>query len=230
MRRFATNATGDIQLRRGILLAGAAIRELPHPRQIAALVDILHDVADEALTDPAISGRFVGTALLDTESARRLGALGVVARASGLEVDARRDHPMDVLSDFGLQLGDILQVPTQGGGDVAARFLQRSQETHASTALLETLMPAVNLGHIAGWPTFDEYRTPGTAGCTGIGIVEGPRGTIVHRVEINQEFTITRAHHTDPACFNFPAQEIATLDAAPADLLLAQNSFSAPIT
>ena len=40
-----------------------------------------------------VRDRFTGTAVLTAEQAGDLGTLGYVARASGLTLDARHDHP-----------------------------------------------------------------------------------------------------------------------------------------
>jgi len=47
---------------------------------------------------------------------------------------------------------------------------------------------------------------------SGIGIVEGWRGTIVHRVEINAAAMFTRSKIVDPSWFNWPALPVAMAD------------------
>ena len=50
-----------------------------------------------------------------------LGTLGYVARASGVDIDARRDHPF-------VDLGDRFSVVVEPAGDVLARYLVRVRE------------------------------------------------------------------------------------------------------
>ncbi len=54
-----------------------------------------------ALDNSLVAERFTGTAILTPQQARDLGTLGYVARASGLSIDARRDHPTDARTDDG---------------------------------------------------------------------------------------------------------------------------------
>jgi Ni,Fe-hydrogenase III large subunit len=219
--------TGSRSLRGGILVAGAAVRRVVDADALVGLGGAVARLVGEAVADPRFERRLRGTATLTTAQARDLGALGVVARASGVDVDARRDHPTDVLADFGLQLGDILPVPVQDGGDVLARFQQRGTEIAASVAALDTLVRTVNPGLVANWPTA-EFRRPGPAGVSGVGISEGWRGTIVHRVEIDPNLRIADARVVDPSFFNRPALEAALPGTAPDDVPLARISFNVP--
>lgn len=61
---------------------------------------------------------------------------------------------------------------------------------------------------------------------SGIGIVEGWRGTIVHRVEIDAAERITRAKIVDPSWFNWPALPVAMADTIVPDFPLANKSFN----
>ncbi len=99
-------------------------------------------------------------AVLTTAQSGDLGTLGYVARTSGLDVDARRDHPTGIRTDDGTHLGDLLTVPTHTGGDVLARFQQRAAEIDVSLAVLDTLVRTVTPGTITGWPTADATPPP----------------------------------------------------------------------
>ncbi|HKH51535.1 MAG TPA: formate hydrogenase, partial [Mycobacterium sp.] len=60
---------------------------------------------------------------------------------------------------------------------------------------------------------------------SGVGIVEGWRGTIVHRVEIDGG-RITRAKIVDPSWFNWPALPVAMTDTIVPDFPLTNKSFN----
>jgi Ni,Fe-hydrogenase III large subunit len=218
------DTTGHRLLRGGILLDGAALRRIPEPDRLAAIGADIRRLVRLALSNPLVVERFTGTAVLTAQAARDLGCLGYVARASGVDIDARRDHPTGVLADFGVQLGDVLTIPTHTEGDVAARFRQRAAEVDASLALLDTLVRAVNPGHIAGWPT-PEHLPPAT-GASGVGIAEGWRGTIVHRLELGTDYRLTRVKVVDPSYFNWPALPVALVDTIVADFPLVNKSFN----
>ncbi len=94
---------------------GATLHRLPDPDHLADLAADAAEIADLALSHSVVRERFTGTAVLTTDKARDLGVLGYVARASGLDIDARRDHPFH-------DLGDALTTRTHASGDVLARF------------------------------------------------------------------------------------------------------------
>jgi Ni,Fe-hydrogenase III large subunit len=74
-----------------------------------------------------------------------------------------------------------------------------------------------------------EYaKTPSSphTSLSGIGIVEGWRGTIVHRVEIDAAERITRAKIVDPSWFNWPALPVAMAHTIVPDFPLANKSFN----
>ncbi len=223
--RLNKDTTGHRLLRGGILPGGAALRQVPDPDQLAAIGADIREILALALGNSLVAERFTGTAVLTTGQARDLGTLGYVARASGVSVDARRDHPTGVLTDDGLHLSDLLTVPTHTGGDVLARFQQRAAEIDASLAVLDTLVRTVTPGTITNWPTLD--RTPCAGPVTsGVGIVEGWRGTIVHRVEIGPDQRLTRVKVVDPSFFNWPALPVALAGTIVPDFPLVNKSFN----
>jgi len=61
---------------------------------------------------------------------------------------------------------------------------------------------------------------------SGVGIVEGWRGTIVHRVEVDPDGRLTRAKIVDPSWFNWPALPVALADTIVPDFPLTNKSFN----
>ena len=61
---------------------------------------------------------------------------------------------------------------------------------------------------------------------SGVGIVEGWRGTIVHRVELDAAGLLTRVRVVDPSFFNWPALPVALADTIVPDFPLANKSFN----
>ena len=74
--------------------AAPRLRRAPRPRRVLATVaaDVAEIVA-LALGHSVVRDRFTGTAVLTAAQAADIGTLGYVARASGLTIDARHDHP-----------------------------------------------------------------------------------------------------------------------------------------
>jgi Ni,Fe-hydrogenase III large subunit/Ni,Fe-hydrogenase III component G len=214
--RLNRDTTGHRLLRGGIRPGGAYLRAVPTPDRLAAIGTDIREIVQLALGNSLVAERFTGTAILTTAQARDLGALGYVARASGIDVDARRDHPTDVLDDTGPPA-----VPTQRAGDVLARFQQRAAEIDVSLALLDTLVRAATPGTTATDPTSPAGRV-----ASGVGIVEGWRGTIVHRVEIGPDQRLIRVKVVDPSFLNWPALPVALAGTIVPDFPLANKSFN----
>jgi Ni,Fe-hydrogenase III large subunit len=218
--RLNAGVTGHRLLRGGIHIGGAALREVPDPKRLAEIAADVRRTVRLALDNSLVAERFTGTAILHHAQAYDLGTLGYVARASGIDIDARRDHPAVSPADDDIGLSEILAVPTQNGGDVLARFHQRAAEMEVSFALLAALIRTVSPGVIEGLvPT-------GSGPTSGVGIVEGWRGTIVHRVEIGADHRLTRNKVVDPSFFNWPALPVALAATIVPDFPLANKSFN----
>jgi Ni,Fe-hydrogenase III large subunit len=97
----------------------------------------------------------------------------------------------------------------------------RRDEFAASTELCHHLIES-HTGAIE----YTEDLPPQRATRSGIGIVEGWRGTVVHRVEIDAADRITRAKIVDPSWFNWPALPVAMADTIVPDFPLANKSFN----
>jgi Ni,Fe-hydrogenase III large subunit/Ni,Fe-hydrogenase III component G len=223
--RLNKDTTGHRLMRGGVLIGGAALRHVPDRERLAAIGADIREIVQLALGNSLIAERFTGTALLTTGQAHDLGTLGYVARASGIDIDARRDHPTGNLGDDGPLLGDLYSIPTQTGGDVLARFQQRAAEIDASLTVLHTLVPTVSPGTVTSWPT-DAQDLPRGAAVSGVGIVEGWRGTIVHRVEITPDHRLRRVKVVDPSFFNWPALPVALAGTIVPDFPLVNKSFN----
>src|SRR5690606_18075034 len=146
--------------------------------------------------------------------AREIGALGYVARASGVDVDARRDHP------FHPGTADVVPV-LRTDGDVLARFLVRAGEVEASVALLRALLRGAKPGTVVGEP---KRRRP-MERSSGVGLVECWRGTIAHRVEI-RDGVVARLKIVDPSFMTWPALPVALNGTIVADFPVTNKSFN----
>src|ERR1019366_4290857 len=102
-------------------------------------------------------------------------------------------------------LGQRLQMAHEAGGDVHARFAVRVAEVRVSLALIEELAEQASALRIV------TPRVSGQGG-SGIGITEGWRGSIVHRVEADRLGVITRLKIVDPSFLHLPALSVALAD------------------
>lgn len=206
-------ATTGHRLLRGAVRPGAvAVRALPDPARLRSIAADVAEIAELTLGNSLVYDRFAGTAVLLADDARAMGCLGYVARASGVRTDARLEHPTTELS------------VTEAGataGDVLARYTVRRDEFAAATDL------ACRLIENYGGPTcYTAEAAPVAGHRSGVGIVEGWRGTIVHRVEVDSAHRLTRAKVVDPSWFNWPALPVAMNDTIVPDFPLANKSFN----
>ena len=104
-----------------------------------------------------------------------------------------------------------------------ARFCCRRDEFAASTELLVWLLS--RLHDTDGEPSRTTLAVPKTP-TSGVGIVEGWRGTIVHRVELDGDARLSRVKVVDPSFFNWPAVPVALADTIVPDFPLTNKSFN----
>ncbi|WP_329000824.1 NADH-quinone oxidoreductase subunit C [Kribbella sp. NBC_00709] len=213
--RLNKHVTGHRLLRGAITPGATRVRALPEPEVLTAIAADIKQIVDIALDNSVVLDRMTGTAVLSLDQARDIGTLGYVARASGIDHDARRDHPFTELT-----AGVVAAAHTDG--DVLARLLTRVDEIDNSVALLTQLLET--------WPPLSAETTKPTwlaAGrSSGVGLVEGWRGTIVHRVECDADGTVSRLKIVDPSFFNWPALPVALADTIVPDFPLTNKSFN----
>ncbi len=212
--RINEQVTGHRLLRSAIRPGGVTVRALPDPEQLQAIAGDVAEIARLTLGHGVVRDRFAGTAVLGREQAADLGCLGYVARASGLAVDARIDHPVIALP----------AVPVRAeAGDVLARYTVRRDEFAAGVELIAALVAGA--GATRAGSAAPPVR-PANGRRSGVGIVEGWRGTIVHRIELERDARISRAKIVDPSWFNWPALPVALQDTIVPDFPLTNKSFN----
>ncbi|SDP33057.1 Ni,Fe-hydrogenase III large subunit [Nakamurella panacisegetis] len=212
--RINDAVTAHRLLRGAITPGGAAVMALPDPVQLSRIGADMASLVALALDHSVLLDRLTGTAVLTRQQATDIGVLGFAARASGLQVDARRDDPAAHIHHPRID-------PAPGDGDVLSRFMIRAQEIDASIATINALV-------IAGPRTAPAPALPAVPGPprSGVGIVEGWRGTIVHRIELAGDGTLSRVKIVDPSFFNWPALPVALQNTIVPDFPLANKSFN----
>lgn len=205
--RLNERVSGHRLLRGVATPGGARLLDQPTSRELNEIKERVEAFTSMTLTQSIVLDRFTGTGVLSLDAARDLGVVGVAARASGVDLDARRDHPV-----AGASMPPIVR---QSSGDVLARYLVRRDEVAASLAALGEVATSDHAGH------FDATGGSGS----GIGIVEGWRGPIVHRVEVVNG-CVTRLKIVDPSFLNWPAVAVALVDTIVPDFPLVNKSFN----
>jgi Ni,Fe-hydrogenase III large subunit len=169
---------------RGLAGLDASIAELDHK---------VRSVVRQLVRSSSFMARLHGTGVLPAADARRLGALGVAARASGLSGDLRRDRPADGYLDLDVPL------TTASGGDVAARFHVRAQEAAVSAALIHEVLRRLPDGPVR----VPLHREPKPGASTVAG-AEGPRGASWIWLMAGPGGTVERVHLRSASFANWP--------------------------
>ena len=172
------------------------------------------DVARLALDNTMVLERLQGTGRLTNRTARELQVVGMVARASGIDADARRDAPF---AAYGML---PLRVPVYDTGDVWARTMLRIEEARQSATLVGEVAHRAPDGAVA--TPLGALR----AGAHASGLVEGWRGPIWHWLLADSAESLARVKVVDPSCRNWPALEHAVLENIVPDFPLCNKSFN----
>ena len=158
--------------------------------------------------------RLQTTGILAPAKARDLGVVGVAGRASGVDLDVRRDHP------YAAYGGLEFRVPVYETGDVWHRLLVRADEIRESLRLIEAVRVLATEGSFLA-PAGDIPPDR----CA-LGVVEGWRGEIVHWIRTGANGHIERCKIKDPSLNNWPALVEAVQGNIMADFPVINKSFN----
>jgi Ni,Fe-hydrogenase III large subunit/Ni,Fe-hydrogenase III component G len=215
--RLNKRLTGH-RLMRGALSPGGVRADLPAGLDVVsevrgALADF-DEIVEISLGNTLVADRLEGTGRLAAQTARDHGVLGFVARASGLDIDARRDHPFAAYGEL------VFQVPVLDSGDVKARTLVRVQEARESVRLIEQAVAGLPAGPLASGLASLPAFEPAFA------LVEGWRGRIVHWLMSDASGRLERVKILDPSFLNWRPLSYALLKNIVPDFPLCNKSFN----
>ncbi len=208
------------RLLRGMACLGGVRRDWSD-WQIAALRDAVttlegefRDLVALLKSSDSTRDRLERTGFLHPEKASALGIVGVGGRASGVDLDVRRDHPYAAYGNLSVH------VPVYQEGDVMRRMQVRIDEVFESVAILRAA-----LDNLPGGP----HRASSIAiepGRCALGAVEGWRGEILYWVRTGEENRIERCKIKDPSLNNWPALVEAVQGNIIADFPVINKSFN----
>jgi Ni,Fe-hydrogenase III large subunit len=161
----------------GLCVIGGVRRDIS-PEHVAELRQVLERLKAEwegvlpaLLKDRNIQKRTRGVGVADGTLVKEAGLIGPVARAAGVEIDCRRDHPYASYDrvDF--------NVITETGADVWSRIVVRAREVLESIRIIRQCLDKMETGPIQ-LTIADDLP----AGRMGLSSVEAPRGESHHFV------------------------------------------------
>ncbi len=193
MRRLHTRLVGHRFLRGVVLLGGAhdvdenAIADIL--RTLSSVEKDLKDVLNVAYAKDGLKERFETTGILSKEAAEAYGALGIAARASGVDRDLRRDMPSAAYAHLDVS------VAVENAGDVMARFTIRAREVGESLRLIRAVLLDIPSGSAHGALASRKGEAYGWA--------ESWRGGVLDFVRLDPKGYIDRAVIRDPSFCNW---------------------------
>ena len=139
----------------------------------------------------SLEDRLRDTGVLKPARARELGMVGLVARASGLNLDCRIHHPFPPYDRISVN------VPVLISGDVHARAWVRVEEVRESIRIIREVLRTLPTGRIsAALGSLLPDRS-------GFAAVEGWRGEILYWVQSGLNGEINRCMVRDPSSLNW---------------------------
>ncbi len=205
---------------RGLVRPGGTAWDI-EPERAARMRERLDAAARDAESatallwdEPSVLARFEGTGALSADLARRIGLVGVAARACGIDRDVRRDYA------YGIHRFAQIPVSTWPSGDVLARALVRDQEIQRSVAFVREQLEALPDGSIRHTPAAPAPRH------LAVKLVEGWRGAICHTAITDEQGRFARYAVVDPSFHNWFGLALALRGQQISDFPLCNKSFN----
>lgn len=160
----------------------------------------------------SLISRFDDTGTISANDALSFGFTGITAKASGIPVDARMDHPVWQYPGFLVQ--------TESSGDVYARAHLRYMESMQSLQIILNLLDKTD-PEAPCYIGLKELMPNQIA----VSIVEGARGRIVHIAKSMDTQKALWYRVVDPSIVNWQALSIAVSQEQISDFPLCNKSF-----
>ena len=166
---------------------------------------------------PSLEDRVIDTGILKPKRARELCVVGIVARASGMNLDCRLFNPFPPYDQHDrLELA----VPVKVTGDVNARVWIRIEEIRESIRLIRYILENIPFFLIS-----TDMRMP-EPDSAGFSAVEGWRGEIIYWLQAGPKGEINRCMVRDPSSVNWLGLERAITGNIVPDFPLCNKSFN----
>lgn len=153
------------------------------------------------------------TGVVPRQAAIDLGVVGVGARASGVDVDLRRDYPYECYPEL------KFEVPVYTTGDVAARLWVRVDEVYQTISLIRQILDKLPPGQLK------EEIGLIPAYSSGFGWSESSQGSNLHWLMTGENNTIYRLFVRAAAYPNWPALTVAAPGNIIPDFPLVNKSY-----
>ncbi len=188
------------------------------------IITMLDDVAKTVdrttkvmLNSPTVISRLERTGVVSVETAKSLGAVGMAARASGVDLDSRFD-----MNDKWYTSLNIVK-PFKATGDVHSRFKLRYKEIKQSMKIVKKLLKKLEEYNEE---VKLEVKNNIFENSFAISIVEGWRGEVVHIALTGANGELLRYKMKDPSFNNWYMLAMAVRNNGISDFPLCNKSFN----
>lgn len=172
------------------------------------------EMISEAFSLPTVLARFEKTGVVTSEQVSSIGAVGMTARASGLNRDIRYSHPHDFYSS--LNHKPIIK----RHGDVFSRAQIRKEEIKQSIGYIKNL-----LTHIPEENSVRPGLLPPAPSSFIISLTEGWRGEICHCAITDENGELMHYKIKDPSLHNWLALALSVRNNEISDFPICNKSF-----
>lgn len=183
---------------------------------LAAFEKDLNEVNELMLSSLSVRARFARTGTVSRQAAHDIGLVGLVARASGVAVDARHDLPGRLYSEHPVAL------LTETAGDCLARLRLRMREIDESLRWLRQLLSASGTDLTARELARLGPLRPDTI-C--VAVREGFRGPVVQTLETGADGRLVHYKVQDPSMLNWFGLALAVRENEISDFPICNKSF-----
>lgn len=203
---------------RGLVVPGGVAFDVPDTAELLRRLAVIERDATGAVdllwTTPAVRSRFEEAGVVATATAQELGLVGVAARASGVALDVRSDHPTGMY-----RLANI-PVSVGGSGDVYARASVRWVECVRSFAFVREQLTALPRGPVRA------PLGPLAPSSLVVALSEGWRGEVAHVARTDASGGLAGYRIIDPSFHNWSGLAMALRSEAISDFPLCNKSFN----
>lgn len=184
----------------GMQRIGGVRRDIPNDlipkirKVIRTAKKAVDSVASQALSDRIVESRLKNIGVTTSKDARRLGVVGPVARASGLNIDSRKDSPILVYDELDWK------ICIQKEGDVSARLIVRVYELYESLSIIEQCLD--KLQDSSSKELVLENLPAIESGLEALFKSEAPRGELAYHIITNDTACPERVRIRTPSLIN----------------------------
>lgn len=210
---------------RGLLRPGGVVFDIDEAlikktrENISKISEITNRMTGVMFSCSSVTSRLDKTGTVSKEDAEKIGAVGMAARASGVNIDSRINHP------FGAYTGMKLKNKHNKTGDVFARTHIKYVEIKQSINIINKLLTELEKDSCSG-SILCEAKTHLNPESFVISVVEGWRGEIIHTLLTDQSGKLIKHKIKDPSFNNWIMLALAVRNNGISDFPLCNKSFN----